>query len=105
MKRTEFFKTHAVAFTAIIFSLAVMSFRAVESKSADTVYTYNSANTSEGSFANPANWMVVSSPASCLSTGNRPCNITVPSGSTLSAQIGGLTNTQVLAIHPTQRKP
>lgn len=70
-----------------------------------TIYTYNSADKSEGDFAKTANWMSVSIAPGCAPTGDRPCNITVPAGSSLAAEIGGLTNAQVLAIHPNQRKP
>lgn len=105
MKHLQFIKTHFILAVAILTGGITMSFKLAAKSTADTIYTYNSDKTTEGSFGNTANWMVVSSAPSCSTTGNRPCNIAVPAGQTLASQIAGLNNSQVLAIHPTERKP
>ena len=105
MKMKQFLRLGFVLASILLMAFAVQSFKGPETVAADTIYTYNSADVSEGAFAKTSNWMAVSSAPSCLTTGNRPCNIVVPSGSSLGAQIGGRTNSQVLAIHPSQRKP
>ncbi|MBU8883851.1 hypothetical protein KSK37_12215 [Kaistella sp. DKR-2] len=105
MKTIHFLRTHFLLMAAILTAGITMSFKMTEKTTADSIYTYNSDKVTEGSFANTANWMVVSSAPSCQSTGNRPCNIVVPAGQTLASQIAGLNNSQVLAINPTERKP
>lgn len=105
MKTIKFLQNHFLLAAALLTAGITMSFKMAENNKADTIYTFNSSDLSEGSFAKTANWMVGSSTTGCLTSGNRPCNIVVPSGSSLSSEIGGLTNSQVLAIHPTQRKP
>ena len=107
MKHLQFIRTHFLLAVALLTAGITMSFSAnnPDSDKADTIYTYNSADLSPGAFANTANWMVVPSAPGCVTSGNRPCNIAVPAGSTLASQISGLSNSQVLAIHPTQRKP
>lgn len=105
MKTFKFLQTHFLLAAALLTAGITMSFEMAENTKADTIYTFNSSDLSEGSFAKTANWMVVSSAPGCLTTGNRPCNIVVPTGSSLAAEIGGLSNSQVLAIHPTERKP
>ncbi|MGV4415471.1 hypothetical protein [Chryseobacterium sp. T1] len=104
MKINQFLKINAVAIAAIMFTGALMSFKIVEKKAADKQFYYNSTNTSEGAFSNVNNWVEGTSP-SCLESGNRPCSMIVPEGSDLEDVISGLTNDQVLAIHPTERRP
>lgn len=104
MKLNQILKANAVAIAAVIFSGAVMSFKVMEKKSADKQYFYNSSDVSEGAFAEVANWQEGTSP-SCITSGNRPCSMTVPEGSSLNDVIDGLTNAQVLAIHPSERRP
>ena len=100
-------KSNILLIAGLMFVTFSMSFSNNSEKpvAADTIYTYNSTSKMEGDFANTSNWIVVSTTPSCLTTGTRPCNIVVPSGSTLSSIIGGLTNDQVLAIHNNERKP
>lgn len=105
MKTISFLKNHFMLMVALLTAGVTMSFKVAESHEDDTVYTYDSFDLSPGAFANTANWKVVSSVPACASSGKRPCNMIVPAGSTLGAQISGLTNSQVLAIHPTERKP
>ncbi|KMQ65272.1 hypothetical protein ACM39_16445 [Chryseobacterium sp. FH2] len=104
MKLNQILKVNAVAIAAVIFSGAVMSFKVMEKKVADKQFYYNSTSTAEGAFQNVSNWVEGTSP-SCLISGNRPCSMTVPDGSDLGDVISGLTNDQVLAIHPTERRP
>lgn len=106
MKTKSFIKAHGMWVVALLTAGITMSFQMAEKEAVDTIYTYNSSSTAEGEFANSSNWMVVlSTPSDCELQGTRPCNITVPEGSTLDSQIAGLTNAQVLAIHPLERKP
>lgn len=105
MKTISFLKRHFLVAIALLTAGVTMSFKMAEKeKAVDTVYYYNSNDLSEGSFATVSNWSNSISP-SCVSLGDRPCKMTVPTGSTLNAQIGGKTNTQVLAIHPGERRP
>ena len=80
-----------------------MSFKMAESKTVDTVYYYNSNDTDPGAFAEDTNW-TTSESFSCITLSDKPCKMTVPPGTTLNDQIGGKTNAQVLAIHPTERR-
>lgn len=89
---------------ALLTAGITMSFKMAESKDVDTVYYYSSNDVSEGAFATVGNWSSSISP-SCLTSGNRPCKMTVPEGTSLSDQIGGKTNDEVLAIHSDERRP
>ena len=104
MKTLQFLKINFMLVVALLTAGITMSFKMAENRAVDTVYYYNSSDVSEGSFATVGNWSSSISP-SCLSTGARPCKMSVPSGSSLTAQIGGKTNAQVLAIHPSERRP
>lgn len=90
---------------ALLTAGVTMSFKMAEKeKAVETVYYYNSNDLSEGAFATVANWSSSISP-SCLTSGDRPCKMTVPEGTSLSDQIGSKTNDDVLAIHPDERRP
>lgn len=104
MRTIKFLKLKLMLVAAVLTIGVAMSFASRESEDA-IVYEYDNSSTMEGAFGNPANWAVTTSSPSCLSIGQRPCRITVLAGSNLAAQIGGKTNAQVLAIHPTERKP
>lgn len=106
MKTISFLRTNAMLVVALLTAGITMSFQMAEKEVVDTIYTYNSSSTVEGEFAKSSNWiMVVQTPPTCDVSGNRPCNITVPAGLTLDSQISDLSNSQVLAIHPDERKP
>ncbi|WP_379964473.1 hypothetical protein [Epilithonimonas sp. UC225_85] len=103
MKINQFLKINAVAIAAVMFTGATMSFKIIEKKAADQQFYYNSTDTSAGAFSQESNW-AVGAGSSCLTTGNKPCTITVPEGQDLVDVIGGMTNSQVLAIHPSERR-
>ena len=106
MKPIQFLKVNAWAIAAVIVAGTTMSFKMAEkqAKADDQVFYYNSTDTSPNAFANPANWSETPT-FSCSTTGNKPCKMVVPAGEELIDQIGGLSNAQVLNIHPTERKP
>jgi len=103
-------KNYAMAFLALIIaatSLTIMSFKeksenkiSVES----TQHFYNSEETDEDAFADPMNWSTNDSSNECEPTGNRPCQISVPDGQTLSQILTGKTNNEVLDLS-SGRKP
>ncbi|MCG2793417.1 MAG: hypothetical protein L6262_07735 [Weeksellaceae bacterium] len=103
MKFNQFLKINAVAIAAVMFTGTVMSFKMTEKKTDVQQFYYNSTDTSAGAFSQESNW-AVGAGSSCLTTGNKPCTITVPEGQDLIDVIGGLTNPQVLAIHPMERR-
>lgn len=108
MKRNTILNVSVAVAVFCTAAIVCMSFKKSGDKAvkADTIYEYNNSNsTAEGEFAKTANYQVVSIAPSCATLGDRPCSFLVPSGSSLGAQIGGKTNAQVLAIHPSQRKP
>lgn len=104
MKFNQFLKINAVAIAAVMFTGATMSFKIIEKKAEETQFYYNSSDVTEGSFSDVNKWTEGTSP-SCLVSGDRPCKMIVPEGSSLNDQIGGLTNAQVLAIHSGERRP
>lgn len=104
MKFNQFLKINAVAIAAVMFTGSVMSFKILEKKTAAQQFYYNSPDTSAGAFSQESNWSIVEENVSCLTNGNKPCTITVPDGQDLVDVIGGMTNAQVLAIHPSERR-
>ncbi|MCW4452448.1 hypothetical protein OK344_09525 [Kaistella sp. BT6-1-3] len=104
MKNITFIKTNMMLAAALLTAGVIMSYKVAEEKAAETVYYYNSNDVSEGAFATVGNWSSSISP-SCLTSGNRPCKMVVPDGTSLSDQIGGKTNDEVLDIHPDERRP
>ena len=105
MKTISFLRTNAMLVVALLTAGITMSFQMAEKEVVDTIYTYNSSSTLPGAFANTGNWIAVTSSPSCEIEGERPCNIVVPAGTTLAAQIAGMTNSEVLDLHPNERKP
>lgn len=103
MKINQFLKINSVAIAAIMFTGAVMSFKIIEKKAEPMKYFYNSNSVAAGAFSQVSNWAEGEGPE-CVTTGNKPCTITVPEGQDLIDVIGGLTNPQVLAIHPGERR-
>lgn len=104
MKTISFLKRHFLVAIALLTGGVTISFTMAEKKATATEYYYNSNDLTEGAFATVGNWSSSISP-SCLSSGKRPCKMTVPTGTVLTDQIGGKTNAQVLAIHPDERRP
>lgn len=104
MKNITFIKTNMMLAAALLTAGVTMSYKVAEEKAAETVYYYNSNDVSEGAFATVGNWSSSISP-SCLTSGNRPCKMVVPDGTSLSDQIAGKTNDEVLDIHPDERRP
>lgn len=86
-----------------MFTCSVMSFKIVEKKTADQQFYYNSTDTSAGAFSQESIW-AVGAGSSCLTFGNKPYTIAVPEGQDLVDVIGGMTNSQVLAIHPSEKR-
>ncbi|OPB71135.1 hypothetical protein [Elizabethkingia meningoseptica] len=104
MRFNQILKANAVAIAAVIFSGAVMSFKVMEKKAADQTFYYISEDMNEGAFHNTANWTnSASGSAGCVTSGDRPCKVIVPEGSSLSSVLGSKTNSQVLGI-AVQRK-
>lgn len=103
MKFNQFLKINAVAIAAIMFTGALMSFKIAEKKAAPMQYFYNSSSVAAGAFSNVSNW-AEGAGSGCVTTGNKPCKITVPEGQDLIDVIGGLTNGEVLDINPTEKR-
>lgn len=101
MKLNQILKANAVAIAAVIFSGAVMSFKAIEKKekaAAQTFY-YISNDMSPNAFRDVSHWSTSTIPTDCSPEEPvRPCKVTVPDGSSLSAVLGSKTNSEVLAI-------
>lgn len=103
MKTLSFLKSHFLVAAALLTAGVTMSFKMADSKAVNTVYYYNSSDTTPGAFADDSNWTTTES-FSCITLSDKPCKMTVPPGTTLNDQIGGKTNAQVLAIHPSERR-
>lgn len=103
MKINQFLKINAVAIAAIMFTGALMSFKIAEKKAAPMQYFYNSSSVAAGAFSNVSNW-AEGAGSGCVTTGNKPCKITVPEGQDLIDVIGGLTNGEVLDINPSEKR-
>lgn len=99
MKIKQFLKTNAIAIVAIFFTVATMSFKMAENKAADQNFYYISEDMNEGAFHNVSNWTTAESGSTgCVTSGERPCKVIVPDGSSLSTVLGSKTNAQVLDI-------
>lgn len=104
MKFNQFLKINAVAIAAVMFTGAVMSFKMAEKKAADQTFYYISEDMNEGAFHTTANWTnSAGGSAGCVTSGDRPCKVIVPEGSSLSSVLASKTNAQVLTI-AVQRK-
>ncbi|MFT4092236.1 MAG: DUF6520 family protein [Niabella sp.] len=110
MKKLKFF---LFVMTALIISIVAMSFTfggnerseaGTKTKAATTYFYIKTGTISAGDFANTANWSTTNNDEDCDISGNRPCQLDVPDGSTLSAQISGKSNAEVLALDDS-RKP
>ncbi|MBX3242291.1 MAG: hypothetical protein KIT80_14990 [Chitinophagaceae bacterium] len=84
---------------ALAIAAVTMSFKMVADP---TTYHYVSNSTAAGAFATVSNW--AEGEGDCGPTGNKPCDIEVPDGSSLSAELAGKNNAQVLAINPSSRR-
>ncbi|WP_312362416.1 hypothetical protein [Sphingobacterium sp.] len=93
-------KTNLFAVVAIAIAAVTMSFKLANNS---TTYHYVSNSTAPGAFATPTNWEEGESDV-CATTGNKPCEIEVPEGSSLSAELAGKNNAQVLAINPSSKR-
>ncbi len=68
-------------------------------ETANTVYYYNSDEMGAGAFADPSHWKTTNANGACGSPQPfRPCQITVPAGSSLSSILSGKSNADVLDI-------
>ena len=103
MKTLKFLKINFMLVVALVTAGVTMSFKVSEEKNAATTYFYNSSDVSSNAFAQVSHYGTTNS-ESCLTEGDRPCSIIVPTGQTLSNMLSGKNNAQVLAI-ATQRKP
>lgn len=100
MKTLQFLKSNFMVAAALLTAGITMSFTMAE-KSNDklsTIHYYVSDNMNEGAFKDTANWNILNDDISCGSQRIRPCQLTVPEGSTLTAVLGNKTNSQVLSI-------
>ncbi|MCL8537672.1 hypothetical protein M9991_12435 [Chryseobacterium gallinarum] len=92
------------ALVALIIAGTTMSFNAIgangakKAPKAAVTYYYISDDMAEGAFKDPVHWNINNNSEPCESDGKRPCAITVPDGSSLSAVLGSRTNAQVLQI-------
>ncbi|WP_139418565.1 hypothetical protein [Chryseobacterium mulctrae] len=103
MKFNQFLKMNAVAIAAVMFTGALMSFKIAEKKAEPMQYFYNSSSVATGAFSQVSNW-TEGVGSGCVTTGNKPCTITVPDGQDLIDVIGGLTNSEILDIHPLEKR-
>lgn len=101
MKINQFLKINAVAIAAVMFTGALMSFKVIEKKGkavAQTFY-YISNDMTANAFRDVSHWSTSTIPTDCSPEEPvRPCKVTVPDGSSLSAVLGSKTNSEVLAI-------
>lgn len=92
-------KVNLLMVAALAIGAVTMSFKMTDDS---TVYHYTSNSTAAGAFANVSNW--AEGDGDCGTTGNKPCEIEVPDGSSLSDIIAGKTNAQVLSINSGSRR-
>lgn len=85
---------------ALAIAAVTMSFKMAADP---TTYHYVSNSTAAGAFATTSNWAEGESDE-CQTTGNKPCEIEVPDGSSLSTLLSGKNNAQVLAINPGSKR-
>lgn len=95
-----------VAIALILTTALTFAFKAEggdnHKKQDPTTFHYISNSTAAGAFATVSNWS--EGEGDCGATGNKPCDVEVPEGSTLSAILAGKNNSQVLAINPSSRR-
>lgn len=99
MGKIFFLRANILLIAAVLIIGIAMSFNVAKSKSTATVHYYVSSSMSPGAFANTANWATANSNGECVTQRDeRPCKITVPANSSLSAILSGKNNSQVLDI-------
>lgn len=105
MKTIHFLRANILLFSTVLTAGIAMSFNAAKSKSTATVHYYVSSSMSPGAFANTSNWSTTNSNGECFTKRDeRPCKITVPDNSSLSAVLAGKNNSQVLDISEGYKK-
>ena len=92
-------KLNLLLIAALVIGTVTMAF---EMSGTATTFHYASESTAPGAFADVNNW--AQGEGNCGPTGNKPCDIEVSDGSSLSAMLTGKTNAQVLAINPDSRR-
>ena len=101
MKTLNFLQTHFMLAIALLTVGITMSFKIAEKKEkavAQTFY-YISNDMTANAFRDVSHWSTSTIPTDCSPEEPvRPCKVTVPDGSTLSAVLGSKTNSEVLAI-------
>lgn len=110
MKFIHSLKANILQITGLIALVMTLSFTIAPGKTekhnhpekvvaVDTVYHFVSSDMTAGAFANPSNWSTTDANGACGSPRPiRPCQITVPAGSSLSSVLSGKDNEAVLAI-------
>lgn len=101
MKPNHLLKTGLALLILALMAFTIQSFTNRNEKKAATSYFYVSSDTTAGAYSDPNNWSTSGS-GGC-SDGNAPCMINVPENVTLEDHIGGLSNSQVLAICETRK--
>ena len=100
MKTIKFLRTYFFVAIALLITGITLSFKTVKKAEvkAPIIYHYVSDDMSPGAFRTVANWSTVDDEVACGTVRVRPCAVTVPENSTLSAVLGTKTNTEVLDI-------
>lgn len=92
---------------ALAIAAVTMSFKVAEKmgSAAPTTWYYISEELDEGDFATAANWNKTNNTEACISSGERPCQISVEAAdqTQLASVLSGKSNSQVLSMS-TQRK-
>lgn len=100
MKTNHLLRTGIIVVMMAFITFSIQSFKRTN-EAASVSYFYVSSDTSAGAYSDPNNWSTSGS-GGC-SDGNAPCMINVPENVTLEDHIGGLSNSQVLAICETRK--
>lgn len=110
MKMIHSLKSNILLIAGLIAVVLTMSFtfasgktenrdKAEKIETVDTVYHYVSSDMTAGAFATPSNWSTTNANGECGEPRPiRPCQITVPTGSSLSSVLSGKDNGDVLEI-------
>ena len=100
MKTVKFLKIKFLLVAVLLTAGIAMSFKMIEKPEvkAPTIYHYVSDEMNEGDFKEVANWSTVDDQVACGSKRVRPCAVSVPENSTLTAVLGNKTNEEVLDI-------
>ena len=100
MKTNHLLRTGIIVVMMAFVTFSIQSFKRTN-ETTSVSYFYVSSDTSAGAYSDPNNWSTSGS-GGC-SDGNAPCMINVPENVTLEDHIGGLSNSQVLAICETRK--